>query len=90
MRVQILKHATPKMKYRYMQFRMGWNAELKEQQEKEYQKREELRLAFGDALDALKLNDPNWQRWYDDDKNIPDFIRWNENDLAPIGMRCLT
>lgn len=81
-RVAILKHATPKEKYRWMQFRTEWNAELREKQAQYYEQVKELKLDFGDALDVLKACDEGWERWYD--KTLPDFIRWTPEDVKPI------
>ena len=40
------------------------------------------RLDFGDALNSLKAADPaGWERWYDDNDNIPEQIKWSDRPL---------
>lgn len=41
----------------------------------------ENKLNFGDALGQLKRVDPNWEAWFDDDKNIPQYILWLDTPL---------
>ncbi|GEM_PF-1624551 len=40
------------------------------------------RLDFADALRELKRADPDWENWFDDDRNIPPQILWTDRRLV--------
>lgn len=37
---------------------------------------------FGAALDALIAVDPNWEQWYDENKEIPEWIEWGDSRMV--------
>lgn len=59
-----------------------WRRELEDIQtdRREFIKQEN-QLNFGDALDELKRVDPNWEAWFDNDENIPQYIFWLDTPL---------
>jgi hypothetical protein len=37
---------------------------------------------FAEALDVLKHADPDgWEKWFDDDANIPEYLEWTNSAL---------
>ncbi len=60
--------------YRYAQeVKRGWNREqLERMMSKKKMRAMYWRQRFANSIDALKQADPQgWERWYDDDKNVP-------------------
>ena len=37
---------------------------------------------FRVTLLELKNADPNWEAWYDNDENVPSFIRWFDTEMV--------
>ena len=65
-------------------------AAMDERQMAQFERQEAIRLAkldFGDALVKLKRVDPEWEEWYDDDRNIPPQIIWLDRPAVDVLIR---
>ena len=67
-----------------------WRREFEDESDRRQFIIEQNKVDFGEALSALKAADPNWEAWYDDDANIPPYIRWLETqEVKRICQRML-
>ena len=69
--------------------RTGAAAQI-DRQMAQFEQTEAIRLAkldFGDALVKLKRVDPEWEEWYDDDRNIPPQIIWLDRPAVDVLIR---
>lgn len=63
-------------------WRTRWKDELEEPTDRRVFIKEQNQLEFGDALQELKAADPDWERWFDDDDNIPAIIYWLDTEAV--------
>lgn len=48
---------------------------------------EKLKLDYGNLLNALRELDTDWEGWYDDEANVPDFKGWLDCEPAMVALR---